>query len=155
MPRKKLRSRRRRGVILSLPGWQRLREAQEQSELHSNGGRPYTLEELNEITGLSPKTLTKVRTRKTPVDRQSLDEYFNNFNLTLTPNDYQQPGVELTKDRQPVIPIEQDWGEAPDVSVFYDRIEELEILEQWIVSDRDRLVGIVGMGGDWQNGFSG
>ncbi|MEM8676690.1 MAG: NB-ARC domain-containing protein, partial [Cyanobacteria bacterium P01_G01_bin.67] len=147
MPRKKVRSRRRRGVILSLPGWQRLREAQEQSELHSNGGRPYTLEELNEITGLSPKTLTKVRTRKTPVDRQTLDEYFNNFNLTLTPNDYQQPGVELTKDRQPVIPIEQDWGEAPDVSVFYDRIEELEILEQWIVSDRDRLVGIVGMGG--------
>ena len=134
-------------MILSLQGWQRLRETQKQSELQSNGGRPYTLEELNEITGLSPKTLTKVRTRKTPVDRQTLEEYFGNFNLTLTPNDYNQPGAEVKTNRQPVIPIGQDWGEAPDVSVFYGRTEELATLKQWIVSDHNRLVGIMGMGG--------
>ena len=134
-------------MILSLQGWQRLKETQKQSELQFNGGRPYTLEELNEITGLSPKTLTKVRTRKTPVDRQTLEEYFRNFNLTLTPNDYNQPGAEVKINRQPVIPIEQDWGEAPDVSVFYGRTEELATLEQWIISDHNRLVGIMGMGG--------
>ena len=41
----------------------------------------------------------------------------------------------------------QDWGDAPDVSVFYGRTEELVTLEQWIVQERCRLVGLVGMGG--------
>src|SRR4028118_875548 len=41
----------------------------------------------------------------------------------------------------------QDWGEAPDVSVFYDRSYELTTLEQWIVQDNCRLVVLLGMGG--------
>ncbi|MBD1927488.1 pentapeptide repeat-containing protein [Trichocoleus sp. FACHB-90] len=41
----------------------------------------------------------------------------------------------------------QDWGEAVDVSLFYGRTEELATLEQWIVSDRCRLVALLGMGG--------
>jgi WD40 repeat protein/DNA-binding HxlR family transcriptional regulator len=41
----------------------------------------------------------------------------------------------------------QDWGEAPDVSIFYGRSEELAMLEQWIVEDHCRLVAILGMGG--------
>ncbi|MBW4573929.1 MAG: hypothetical protein KME08_01440 [Aphanothece sp. CMT-3BRIN-NPC111] len=49
-----------------------------------------------------------------------------------------------------------DWGEAPDVSVFYGRTEELTTLKQWIVGDspksdrsasRCRLVALLGMGG--------
>ncbi|NES85717.1 MAG: hypothetical protein F6K10_32360 [Moorea sp. SIO2B7] len=41
----------------------------------------------------------------------------------------------------------QDWGEAPDVSVFYDRFDEVAKLGRWIVSDRCRLVALLGMGG--------
>lgn len=41
----------------------------------------------------------------------------------------------------------QDWGEAPDVSIFYGRAKELATLEQWIVKERCRLVALVGMGG--------
>lgn len=41
----------------------------------------------------------------------------------------------------------QDWGEAPDVSVFYGRTEELATLEQWIVNDKCRLVALLGMPG--------
>ncbi|MEG4281419.1 NACHT domain-containing protein [Microcoleus sp. MON1_C1] len=41
----------------------------------------------------------------------------------------------------------QDWGEAPDVSVFYGRSSELTTLEQWIVQDNCRLVVLLGMGG--------
>ncbi len=41
----------------------------------------------------------------------------------------------------------QDWGEAPDVSIFYDRSDETAILKHWIVTDRCRLVGLFGMGG--------
>ena len=40
-----------------------------------------------------------------------------------------------------------DWGEAPDISVFYGRTEELATLKQWIVGDRCRLVALLGMGG--------
>jgi hypothetical protein len=40
-----------------------------------------------------------------------------------------------------------DWGEAPDVTLFYGRTGELVTLEQWIVKERCRLVAIVGMGG--------
>jgi DNA-binding CsgD family transcriptional regulator len=50
------------------------------------------------------------------------------------------PGIENTYPRQL-------WGEAPDVSVFHGRIEELATLEQWIVKDGCRLVGLVGMAG--------
>jgi WD40 repeat protein len=40
-----------------------------------------------------------------------------------------------------------DWGEAPDVSTFYGRTEELATLERWVLPDRCRLVGLFGMGG--------
>ena len=41
----------------------------------------------------------------------------------------------------------RDWGEAPDVSIFYGRDRELELLEGWIVGDRCRVIAIVGMAG--------
>lgn len=40
-----------------------------------------------------------------------------------------------------------EYGEAPDVAVFYGRAEELRTLEAWITEDRCRLVAILGMGG--------
>ncbi|MGC9527564.1 MAG: NB-ARC domain-containing protein [Limnospira sp.] len=41
----------------------------------------------------------------------------------------------------------RDWGEAPDVSVFFGRTEEQEILERWIATENVRLVTLLGMGG--------
>lgn len=52
---------------------------------------------------------------------------------------------EETPSRKPR--IHQDWGLAPDVSVFYGRQQELAILKEWIINDRCRLVTILGMGG--------
>ena len=43
--------------------------------------------------------------------------------------------------------LHQDWGEAPDISVFFGRTEELTTLEQWVVQERCRLVAILGMKG--------
>ncbi|WP_035139974.1 NB-ARC domain-containing protein [Fischerella sp. PCC 9605] len=40
-----------------------------------------------------------------------------------------------------------DWGEAPDVSVFYGRNEELTTLWEWIVQDCCRVVLLQGIGG--------
>ena len=41
----------------------------------------------------------------------------------------------------------QDWGEAPESVGFHGRADELETLERWILTDRCRLVAIVGLGG--------
>ncbi|MDJ0589135.1 MAG: NB-ARC domain-containing protein [Pleurocapsa sp. MO_226.B13] len=141
------RSKRKRGVILSPVGWQRLRSAQKQLENEANRGKPYTLEDLNELTGLSLHSLSRVLRRKTPVDQRTLQDYFSAFNLILTPRDYTRPTAETGFPDEQITPIQQDWGEAIDVSVFYGRVEELAILETWIQIDRCRLVGVLGMGG--------
>ena len=49
---------------------------------------------------------------------------------------------------------QQDWGQAPDVSVFYGRTEELTTLKQWIVSDNCRLVALLGLAGSGKTTLS-
>ncbi|MBD2460290.1 NACHT domain-containing protein [Oscillatoria sp. FACHB-1407] len=44
-------------------------------------------------------------------------------------------------------PPRTSWGEAPDVSIFYGRTDELMMLEQWMIRDRCRLIALLGMGG--------
>lgn len=41
----------------------------------------------------------------------------------------------------------EDWGEAPDTSLFCGRDKQLETLTQWVVVDHCRIVAIMGMGG--------
>ena len=41
----------------------------------------------------------------------------------------------------------QDWGEALDVSIFYGRETEMDILTQWVLHDRCKLITLLGMGG--------
>src|SRR5690349_4111593 len=43
--------------------------------------------------------------------------------------------------------MRRDWGEAPDVPVFFGRVKELLSLERWVIEERCRLVAIVGMKG--------
>lgn len=79
---------RRRGVILSSQGWQRLQAAEYLSAARDNAGNAYTLEQLSDRIGLSTKTLTKVRRRQNPVDQPTLIAYFEAFGLSLEPDDY-------------------------------------------------------------------
>jgi WD40 repeat protein len=59
----------------------------------------------------------------------------------------------LTHSNQSLLPsltttnLHQDWGDAPDVSVFFGRTEELAKLERWILNEHCRLVAITGMYG--------
>ncbi|WP_416670725.1 NB-ARC domain-containing protein [Egbenema bharatensis] len=59
----------------------------------------------------------------------------------------------IAPDANPLPPSETllrsnyDWGEAPEVAVFFGRTQELDLLTQWIVDERCRLVSILGMGG--------
>ncbi|MEG4209458.1 NB-ARC domain-containing protein [Microcoleus sp. S13_B4] len=49
---------------------------------------------------------------------------------------------------------QEDWGQAPDVSVFYGRTEELTTLKQWILSDNCRLVALLGLAGSGKTTLS-
>ncbi|MBP0019644.1 MAG: AAA family ATPase [Cyanobacteria bacterium SBLK] len=41
----------------------------------------------------------------------------------------------------------QHWGEAPDLSLFFGRVAELQTLDRWIRQEKCRLVCLWGMGG--------
>ncbi|MBD2088358.1 WD40 repeat domain-containing protein [Microcoleus sp. FACHB-1515] len=78
---------------------------------------------------------------------RSLSEALNvkvtkfNFRVILQQQAQQQAQQAIEPAR-----MHQDWGDAIDVSGFYDRSSELETLSSWI-RNRCRLIGIVGMGG--------
>src|ERR1700680_2438357 len=40
-----------------------------------------------------------------------------------------------------------DWSDAPDVASFYGREWELDLLSQWVVEERCRVVSVLGQGG--------
>ncbi|MFN8491605.1 MAG: BTAD domain-containing putative transcriptional regulator [Caldilineaceae bacterium] len=40
-----------------------------------------------------------------------------------------------------------DWGDAPDIGVFYGRDQELQELRRWLIDQRCRLLVVLGMGG--------
>jgi len=42
---------------------------------------------------------------------------------------------------------QQNWGNVPDTSIFYGREKELATLKQWIITDKCRLIAILGLGG--------
>ncbi|GET35530.1 NB-ARC domain-containing protein [Microseira wollei] len=56
-----------------------------------------------------------------------------------------EPGNEVS--HLEILRSRKDLGEAPDVSLFYGRQQEIATLEQWILHDRCRLVAILGVGG--------
>jgi hypothetical protein len=82
MPSKPQPLKRKRGVILSNWGLQRLQAAQEQLEITANQGDRYTLEQLSHLTGISARSIRKVRNRQETVDRQTLEDLFRTFQLT-------------------------------------------------------------------------
>jgi WD40 repeat protein len=157
---------RRRGAVLTTAGYQRLQAARRERECSLNFGDRYTREQLSGITGLSIKTIAKIfdlttdlaLARSISVDKQTLDLCFTAFDLVLERGDYfhPEPGKGNLADRDDCLDAaisvadrssRIDWGEAPDISVFYGRTAELTTLATWIETDRCKLVGIMGMGG--------
>ncbi len=141
------RPRRKRGVILTLQGWQKLQNARRESEIRQNSGDSYTLEELSEQTGLDIATVVRVQARKQVIDKRTLVRFFKAFDLEVDESNYAKPNLSSNRSEVVVSSKCQDWGEAVDVSVFYGRTEELLKLKQWVLKDRCRLVALLGMGG--------
>jgi WD40 repeat protein len=127
--------RRKRGVALTSKGLQKIKEAKHQSEAKENFGNKYSLEEMSARSGLYSATISKVMNREGGVDKQTIEKLFSAFQLKIDKSDYSSSNTRL------------DWGEAIFNSVFYGRIEELNILEQWILNEHCQLVALLGIGG--------
>ncbi|MEH2205203.1 MAG: NB-ARC domain-containing protein [Nostoc sp.] len=127
--------RRKRGVTLTTKGLQKIKEAKHQSEAKENFGNRYTLEEMSVRSGLYSATISKVLNREGGVDKQTIEKLFSVFNLKIDKSDYSSSNTRL------------DWGEAIFNSAFYGRVEELIILEQWILNEHCQLVALLGIGG--------
>ncbi|MCP6760410.1 MAG: NB-ARC domain-containing protein [Fischerella sp. CENA71] len=135
-----------RGAILSPQGWQKFQTAKQQAESDETWGKRFTQEDLSDRTGLSLNTLARIFKRELGVDRQSLEYLFRAFGLELTQADLTSPASSqetLSRWTNP----QQDWDTAVDALVFYGREVELTQLWQWIVSERCRIVGLLGIGG--------
>ncbi len=76
-------SRRNRGLMLTIEGWQKLQDARREVEIQENFGDRYTLEKLSEKTGLAPRTVAKILNREVGVDKRTLAQVFKAFNLAL------------------------------------------------------------------------
>lgn len=79
---------RRRGIVLTQQGWQKLHQA---NVLCNEFGERYTYEYLSEQTLLDPRTVCRLVGREVAVDKRSLNIFFNAFNLELHQEDYTTP----------------------------------------------------------------
>ncbi len=167
----KVRPKRYRGFILSPEGWLKLEERIEQLEIET--GYKYTPIKISEKAqlidsqGLHPATVRKIFRRQVGVDENSLRLVFRVLGLELESEDFTYPleqkatsqkgkeertqqsnfNFNSVSNLQPLAQSQSDWGEAPDVSLFYGRRDELAKLEEWIVNDRCRVIALLGMGG--------
>ncbi|KYC40890.1 hypothetical protein WA1_25050 [Scytonema hofmannii PCC 7110] len=138
------KQKRKRGLILTPQGLQKLQAAKLASEVNENYGNRYTLEDLAERIGINTATISKVLSREDAVDKKTLEYFFQAFNVGLDKDCYTHSDQCQR----------QDWGEAICLSVFYGRIEELNKLEQLILEDRCKLVALLGMGGIGKSALS-
>lgn len=95
MQRQQEKQRRKRGVILTVQGLEKLQQAKAKSEFEENAGNRYTLESLSEKTGLAVDTLMKILKCEEKVDKQTLKCCFRTFNLILDTKDYFYPEFPL------------------------------------------------------------
>jgi DNA-binding MarR family transcriptional regulator len=100
MPQK---PRRKRGVILTPLGKQKLLGAIQEFEHEHNFGEKYTIEELSGKTGLDPGTVAKVLDAEEGADRRTLDRFFRSFNLELTDADHRRPPFAQTPQAEEAI----------------------------------------------------
>ena len=127
--------------------------------LQSWQGRTY--QQIAESTGYDPDYLKDVGHKLWRKLSAELGEPISkhNFCSVLRRRSHEVQELEAVKQAARVLQfprrvdrIEQsrpacDWGEAPLVSVFTGRGDELSLLERWVIADQNSLVGIFGLGG--------
>ncbi len=116
-PNKRSRS---RGIILSHQGWEKLRQAE---VLCDKFGCRYTYEQLSERSLLDERTVSRLLSCETKVDKSTLRTFFGAFNLLLEAGDYIPPNHTVSTSVSNSVPTMQS------VEVE-ELIEELSQLKQ-------------------------
>ncbi|MBC1224101.1 NACHT domain-containing protein [Nostoc sp. UCD121] len=115
----------------------------------SENGYP-TQKSLAYETGLSIDTISRFLNCK-PVLYGTFEEICRKLNLDwreISTPDFEPSSLKKSINTQELKRNKyQDWGTAVDVSVFYDRTQEMALLESWILQDRCRLLTVFGRGG--------
>jgi nicotinamide riboside kinase len=101
---------------------------------------------LAEEVGLSLSSVSSFLTGK-PVDFATFVELCQKLALEWKEVAELDAEIESQTVEDDISSKRQDWGEAPDVTAFYGRTEELATLEQWVVREHCRLISVIGMGG--------
>ncbi len=132
------KQRRRRGVVLTPTGLEKLLTAKQEAEYRDNRGHRFTLEVLSEKTLLGVDTLMKVFACESGVDKQTLKHCFQAFNLTLENSDYYRPNLPETNSINPQLLPELPEGQVPLNSPFYIHRNNLERANQLsLLPDKD------------------
>jgi WD40 repeat protein len=94
--------------------------------------------------GISEGTWKRFLAGKTPINAEAFKAYCQVLGLNWEEVvEHNVAGIREEKSTQ----LSQDWGDAPDTSIFYGRQDELRMLGQWIGQENCRLVTLLGMGG--------
>jgi WD40 repeat protein len=80
-----------------------------------------------------------------------LDEPVSKKNIQAVLHRYD---LQAKIDEELTDPRVRDWGESIDVSQFYGREAEIEMLAKWATEERCRSIGIFGLGGIGKTAFS-
>lgn len=83
-----------RGVVLTERGLERLESAIAAAQEQQKYGKRFTQAELEELTGISIKTIKKIRNCTAPVDEASVRILFEAFGLELDTADYGLPNTD-------------------------------------------------------------
>lgn len=81
-------TKRRRGILLTNRGLQRLQAAIQAEEMRHNNGNRFTLEQLSDRIQVSTKTLNRLWSLNASVDQRTLKMCFSSFALQLLREDY-------------------------------------------------------------------
>ncbi len=115
--------------------------------LQTPAGNRHTLAALSERTALAPHTVARILGRTEGVDLRSVELFFSALNLEVEPSDYVLSELEVKSASKTNLNTRSELSEAVDVSRFYGRTAELAKLQQWILTERCRVVAVLGMGG--------
>ncbi len=88
---RKTTSNRQRGVVLTRRGIERLEAAIRQAQDVEKHGARFTQAEIQELAGLSIKTIKKIREATSQTDKDSIDNLFRAFGILLELSDYSLP----------------------------------------------------------------
>jgi len=129
-------SKRRRGVVLTSIGWDKLKKA---GVLESDWGDRYSFGQLSDRTQLDRRTVAKIINRQQGVDRRTLQMFFEAFSLQLVEADYiqQDPQIVGSKDSE-----QFPDGPLPLNSKFYIERPPIETLAYQEINNLGSLLRI-------------